>query len=521
MTHPPVPNPRGRAPSVLNERVIEALGVMCWITIAAWLYTPLKPRAYEVADFPDFLPILRASTSALDAIADLTRYYVPHGRLNVAAFTILTAKWSLFGEQMALWHMARFFEMCLIAWLIYLLARQLGAGKLGGWAATTFFLASPAAALSWMRMSIAEPPGTVLIVLLCLLLLRTPPERASPLRLGVLALIVMTIGFLKEVLLAAVPVVTLALLALERRGRLDLQIFRDARLWAIVAGGALAALPIAIVALTASPEGYSSLFDAVPVSAANFFMPLLAALMPFAPTSFPFGIIDLLAIAVLFGGLVLAWGAAFSDKPRSTTLALLSLGLGLPLAGACVYTLWPSYRLFYALPFQIGGAVMVSLAVTWMLQGPRIARVSTLAALMVIAAPMLTFAHSFVSLTDASRRFTKDAALWIGQLPSSSSVALAVCGLPPDHFANYGGVLRRYALSLNLTPPEVLDVPCGPASDGPGSVAPSWRVVLSDGSEPELGGAIRSVYTYPTFDLRAMRVHQHSIVMSARPPARP
>lgn len=508
---------RGREGSEPWGTVAQGVAMIVWVAVAFWLYDPLRPRAYEVADFPEFLPVIRESTSFLDAVANLTRYYLPHGRLNLVAFSILSFKWHTFGESMALWQLVRLVEMALLSWLVFVLVRRLGAMKLGAWAAVAIFLASPAAALSWIRMSIAEPPGTILLILLCLLLLGLPRRLGARTRLVLLGLIVVLIGLTKEVLLITVPVATLTLLAREAAGKGALRrMMSDARLWAVVAGGTLVIIPLGIAA--SQSQGYSGLFGAVPITPANFFFPLLAGLMPFAPATTPPSVVDLLAIALYFSGIILTWGFALRKGAQGSGRPLFALGIGLPIAGAAIYTLWPSYRLFYALPFQVGTAVLVSFAVGWVSRASRLARAAGIASLVIIAVPMLTFAHAYVSLTNASREMTRDTAIWLGGLPPTAHARFEVCGLPIDHFAHYGSELRRYAASLDLEPPEVTDVPCGGDASREQPQSPAWRVVLSDRSIPDSRNAASRAYTHVTLNLTRFRVQRDSILVTTWPP---
>jgi hypothetical protein len=509
---------RGRDGVALGGTVAHVLALVAWVAVAFWLYDPLRPRPYEVADFPEFLPVIRESASPLDAVANLTRYYLPHGRLNLVAFSILSLKWYALGENMALWQIARLAEMAILSWLVFIFVRRLGATRVGAWAAIAIFLASPAAALSWIRMSIAEPPGTILLILLCLLLLGVPRALGARTRLAMLALTVVLIGLTKEALLVTVPVATLALVARDKSDHGVLRrLSRDARLWAVVAGGTLVALPLAMAASLS--QGYSGLFGAVPVTPANFFFPLLAGLMPFAPATTPPSFVDLLAIALYFSGIILTWGFALRKGPEGPGIPAFALGIGLPIVGAAIYTLWPSYRLFYALPFQVGAAVLVSITVGRIFSASRFAQAGGAAALVIIAAPMLVFAHAYVSLTDASRELTRDTAIWLGGLPPTAHTHFEVCGLPPDHFAHYGIELRRYALSLDLKPPEVTDVPCGGEARPPSPQSQHWRVVLSDRTFPGSSEASSRVYTHTTLNLTRFQVQRDSIVVTTWPPA--
>jgi hypothetical protein len=443
-----------------------------------------------------------------------------HGRLNLVVVSQFVVKWRMFGDDMALWHLARAVEMCVLAGLVFLLLRRLGCTRPGSFAASTVVLASPAAVLSWTRMPIGEPMGAIVLVLLCLLLCQAPDERPSRSRLVALSLTVIVLGLVKEVLLVAVPVVTIGILGYKAAGRASLSLFvRDPRVHSVVLGGILVAIPVAYAAVQAPPQAYSGHFGVGSVTGANFVMPLLATLLPFAPTSTPLSAIDLLAIASYIAGMIGVWGIAMKDRSFSGRGWLLLFGIGLPFAGALVYMPWPKYRLYHALPFQVGTALLIGVAVSHLLNRGRYVRVATFAAFALIAAPLLTFASGYLSFMDASRSMTRATAVWLGKLPPSTSATVEVCGLPMEHFSGYDHFLPSYALSLGLAPPLVNPAACSIGVRPDGFHSSSWRVMLSDKLPAAAAGGSSVVYRHATFDLRTLRYQSGSIVVTIWPPA--
>jgi hypothetical protein len=491
-----------------------------WVVFAAVLYQPLLNRPYEVQDFPDLLLLMRQGTSAFDTVGILFDYMISNGRLNLVVALQLVLKWKAFGEAMPLWHLARACEMALLAALTFRLLRRLGCSQAGALVASTIFLVSPAAALSWTRMIIGEPIGAIVLVLLCLLLQAPLPQRLPPSRFVALSLMVILLGLVKEVFLVAVPVVTFALIGFEARGRPSLSLFlRDSRVHAVVVGGVLVVIPVVVVALSAPPQAYSGHFGVASISAANFLMPLLGTLLPFGLTSSPLSSIELLAIALYVAGMVGSWGMALKDKAFAGRWWLLLFGFGLPVVGALVYTPWAKYRLYHALPFQLGTALLVAIAVTRLLEGVRYVRVAAFAAFAFIAAPMLAFASGWISFQDASRDLTRDTAVWLGRLPPSAAATLEVCGLPVHHFSGYEHFLPSYALSLGLTTPSVRPRPCdGEGRRDPGT-SDAWRIMLSDSEPLRSAGAVSTVYQHTDFDLRMLRFQQHTMVVTTWPPS--
>ncbi len=496
------------------------MGGIAWLVFAAVLYQPLLDRPYEVQDFPDLLLLMRQGTSTFDTLGILFDYMISNGRLNLIVALQLVVKWKLFAEAMPLWHLARACEMAVLAALTYRLLRKLGCSQTGALVASTIFMISPAAALSWTRMIIGEPIGAIVLVLLCLLLHAPLPGRFPHSRFVALSLMVVLLGLVKEVFLVAVPVVTFGIIGFEARGRASLSLFlRDSRVHAVVLGGVLVVVPVVLVALNAPPQAYSGHFGVANISAANFLMPLLGTLLPFGLTSSPLSSIELLAIALYVAGMVGTWGIALKDRAFAGRRWLLLFGLGLPVVGALVYMPWAKYRLYHALPFQLGTAMLVAIAVTRLLESVRYVRVAALAAFAFIAAPMLTFASGWISFQDASRDLTRGTALWLGTLPASAEATLEVCGLPEHHFSGYDHFLPSYALSLGLTTPSVRPTPCHAGARRDPGTSDVWRIMLSDSEPLRSAGAVSTVYKHAAFDLRMLRFQQHTMIVTTWPPS--
>jgi hypothetical protein len=500
--------------SARSRAIVVGVLVLVWLATAWWLYRPTFPRPYETADFPDFLAILRASRSPFDAFRDLVAYYLPHGRLNLGAFALMTGKWYIFGEDMVFWRLLRVGEMCLLAWLLYLFLRRVGVGPFGAYAATWLMLASPPAAMNWWRMSVAEPPATTLLLVLCLLLLGYPRRLRETTRLSLIALVVIAIGLTKEAILAAVPLPAVLLPLVARPDRPSWRaVFSSARTWTVVAAGFVVCVPLVVVAVGADTAGYSGLMGDLGMTPASFFMPLLASVLPFAPLGDAMSLVDILALIVYVGVLAAGWGALMrtrESKPRW----VLFLAIGWPMAGAVVYALWPYYRLFYALPFQLGTAVLVGLAVTHLVRIMPSLKATLYGALTIVAVPMLTFAHWYSRYSDASVYLTHATARELGEAGSGVRVTMEVCEMKlQGHWETYGPYLERYTRSLGLAAPSVSEVACqarAPAPLPPGH----WRMVLSSHTSPGAEQALVAAYTHRSFDWRRWRVREDSLIVT-------
>jgi hypothetical protein len=489
------------------------------VVLAMLIYTPFRLRPHEVTDLPNLIPLLRDSPTVGDAFMRLVERFLPDGRLNLVALAIVAGKWRLFGDEMMWWHAARFAEMGLVAWLGWTLLRALGASRLGAGAGLLMLVLSPAAAMSFMRMSIAEPTGALLLLTFGLLMIGMPARLDARPRLALIALTVILIGFLKEVLLVAVPVLTVSLLAWEGQGRRSaLVIARDPRCFAVLGSLVVTAIPVAVTALRASSTGYSTYYGAEGLSLASFLMPLMAPALFFFPGGTPLGVAPLVAIAAFIVFLAAGVAELLVDRAERGRLGLLLLTVGLPVAGAVIYAAWPKYRLYYALPFQIAPAILLALGVGRLWHGSALRRGMVSAGLAVIVVSMVTHARAYVSVTDAIRSLTQETAARVGRLPEGSLVSVEVCGLPLDHFNQYAWFLKEYAISLQLRPPDTADAPC--QLPDASNRTNSWRLVLADGARAQsLVHARTRTYEFKTFDLGTFRVRRDSMVVAFWPPS--
>lgn len=492
--------------------------VILWLATAIWLYTPFSARPYDILDFANFLPILRTSTSVVDGVADLTTYYAQnHGRFNVGAFSLLSLKWSIFGENMLGWQLFRFAEMCGLAALLYVVLRRIGVSYAAAFAATVVMLASPSAAANWMIMSVAEPPGTVCLLILMLLMARQSARGSTPLFLLAVGGLTVIIGLFKEMLLATVlvPGIVLTLRSQPAGHRRVRDLLRSQPLWATCIAGILVAIPILWIALGAPATSYSRKFGAQ-TTALNALMPALAILIPFAPGDPSAGVPLLLAVCAYVVILVAGWGLLLRmDRRTNDTVFLLTLGLGLPLSGVLAYAPWPSFSLIYALPFQIGTAILVGLAVTEIGKRSPASAPLLLVSGVLVAAVMIGSAHHYARFRTVSLQMSRDLASYIGTLDPNKDVHFEVCGPPPERWENYGLIMTLYATSRGLSHPTMVDAPCHGDGGDEDADRLGGHVILSN--EPLSAGQHGTLsYTFTTMDWSSMSTRRHSLVLTMR-----
>ncbi|HEU5357701.1 MAG TPA: hypothetical protein VFU45_01180, partial [Gemmatimonadales bacterium] len=87
-------------------------GAAAAAVLALLLYRPWEGRPFAILDFSEFLPLLKGQGGFVARLGALVHYYLfEHGRLNLASYVALSAKWTVLGAEPTRWQWARFVEM--------------------------------------------------------------------------------------------------------------------------------------------------------------------------------------------------------------------------------------------------------------------------------------------------------------------------------------------------------------------------------------------------------------------------
>src|SRR5918995_1090241 len=193
-----------QSPAAFGLATILAIG----IALTAIIYLPFAARPFDVEDFGEFLPLLRNNPTFLAQLKALLRYYVEdQGRLNVVPYFFIVTKWLFFGWHVPLWQTARFLEMWLIVIGVYVVLRELGVARFGALCGAALFVVAPPGMAAWVRLTVAEPLGTLLLLLATHLAIGYQQDERWRLRAIGIVLLLLATAFTKEMLLAAVPFV--------------------------------------------------------------------------------------------------------------------------------------------------------------------------------------------------------------------------------------------------------------------------------------------------------------------------
>ncbi|HET7550012.1 MAG TPA: hypothetical protein VFK04_01900 [Gemmatimonadaceae bacterium] len=214
-----------------------------------------------------------------------------------------------------------------------------------------------------------EPLGVV--VTICASLIATRYQETSHWRTAGAAIAALLTGSLlaKEMLLPLVPFVLLVAFSRNKRGHFEKPQRTKRNLWlvALTTGGAAAVvIPVAIVALRAAPGAYASDYAVGSMSLGKFFYSLTVVVPPISAMRVEAGsLVDYAANIVFF--VVVAVGFALAHAHDALRLRGQTLVLGamsLVLIGVLVYLPWPNFQDFYGLPYLMGPAILLAIAIT-------------------------------------------------------------------------------------------------------------------------------------------------------------
>jgi hypothetical protein len=162
--------------------------------------------------------------------------------------------------------------------------------------------------------------------------------------------------------------------------------------------------------------------------------------------------------------LLIGWRLLFSvSSERNRARTLLVFGLVFPLVCAMAYLPWPKFDLFYGIPYLLGPALLVALAITgFQKAAPRIAPLAAMAWVWVTMY-MASDAFRYVRNVEASVRTTVNISRELARLPAQDTVVVAVCGLPQDAWRHLAWLVTAYPHAEGKKAPPGRDASCDEA----------------------------------------------------------
>jgi hypothetical protein len=500
-----IPAPRSAARTRIASALPAASAVLC-LAIALLLYRPWEPRPFDILDFSEFLPLLTAHDSFGERVAALVRhYFMEQGRANVLSYGIIALKWTLFGGSPVAWQLARFALLLASIGGAFSLLRRLGASAAAAALGASLFLVANTASVAWTRLTMAEPLGLALMLVAAHASL-TVHSAARWKRQAIVIALALTLAVLaKEMLIACVPFVLLLAMR-DSSGRMT---YRTRRVLMVVAmtavGCAVALVPVVLAAFGATSESFTAAYGAGSFTPA-WYAELVSRMLLLKPVLFPGNLI--LAVVLLTGLLV-----ALERKDRPA-LVLAGIALSLPLVAAVLYLPWPKFEQFYGLPYLLGLALLLAVALT------QIERRWQHGKLLAYAGCVVALGYHALNAAQSAREsaarqvVNARVADVLASHSRGDSVVVAMSYLVRQSWQGTGPTLQRYALAA---PPgarvgAATDVPCAEGGrrykEGLGR---SVLVTFSNqcGSLPRGAVTVREHYSY--LDWATLRVVHDSL----------
>lgn len=450
------------------RRLGPVLALASMGALAFWLYQPWHSRPFDVIDFSDFLPLLARGDSFSDRFSALIAYYGPeHGRFTPVSFAGLAAKWEILGPDPLSWQLLRAGQMTLAVAAAYLLLRRLSAGPWGAAIGSSLIFFSFSSSQAWVRLPVAEPLGLLCALAAALLAVRVRTARfwrATAIASGgFVALAILA----KEMLVAWAPVVAYLGCYLGPDGRLRHIRMPDLRGgWLLASVGtatAAASVPIVLVATGLQQNGYATMFGQGGLSPLRIAGIAQRMLVPWPVAQGAEG--PLFALPALLFVLTLICGlnvASADEDWRDHTARAWAVGLALPAMGTIFYTPWPTYWAIYGLPFLVGPALLIAIAVTSAERRSRrwgwTVRALATACLLTVIAPPVQLARRLAARQEVNVALAQE--LLAHEAADSIVVALVIP--PRAGLQGIGTALRNYALVLHpgAKLPPALDAQC-------------------------------------------------------------
>ena len=476
-------------------------------------YRPDVAWPFDMVDFSEFLPLLEQNDSFMSRLSALNAYYEQHGRMNVLQYAGTVARWDVFGTWSPGWQVTRMVVMLGVILCCGMLLRRLGATRLGAVAGAACFLVAPPAASAWVRLTMAEAIGTLVMLLLTWRALgfRDRPSWKGEVAIQAGGAIVLLL--LKEMFAPLLLLPMAAALATQAGGA-----WRFARpdrrhvmlLGTVAVAGVVVALPIALVFAQAPRSGYVSLLGAQWIPPEAVAALWAAAVLPFRFIPERMSIPWLLAMLSWLTIGAIGWGTAFRNPGRKTHHVFwLALAFGWPLLGIVIYTPWPAFASFYGVPYLIGPAVFIGFGLSFV---QRHAAHGTLLATVLAALPGIvaaTDAQEYASRRHASQVTAHRLIDWVTDSVRVDSIFVASTESHRLVMAGPGPTLGRHAAATHRPWPPARDFPCAPGA------APAFApgaVIWATWACREVRGPAQVVVRYGFMDWSRWRPGRDSVI---------
>jgi len=434
------------------------------------LYRPDTDAPFEIVDFSETLPFLAGGNSFGERFGALMTYYLGHGRAAIGLSAGLAAKWSLFGWWTPGWQYTRFVVGMLVVVLAWQLLRRLGADRWGATAGAALFIVSETAAPGWLRPSVNEPFGTLLLLWASLLACRFGSTATPHRTAAFIATLLFAMVMVKETLVGTAVLPVAIALCVGAGGRLSWPRWTSRHVILLgYAGAALAAAGAVVLwgLRHLAPDGYLQQVGVVNGVVSNAIFGALHALVPFTPVTDPPTWVSPAMDAAWLVLLLAGWRSYTVDAAsRRHRLIVLGIALALLFARIIVFLPWQFQHAFYSIPFHLAVALLLAGSVSGMMQGPAPARIATVGLTSLVIAYAAAGSAGVASRYFAMRRLTDslvDTLSAAARASAAPSLLIVVPHLPAEVWWGIGPTIERFGNATGRPLPPIADILCDDA----------------------------------------------------------
>jgi hypothetical protein len=343
-----------------HNHLLDALGVVGLVTVAAVLYRPWKSIPFPLHDLSGWLATLGGVESGWQGFLALVDAQRAEGRTMPIAMAFVCLNWTAFGMNPVGWQILRFALMAGVTAGSLCLLRLLGLSRGGALVGALLFVLADSARATWMMLQVFD----VVAVVFMFLGIWTAARAAEAARYRGWAIwtgLAMSAAILtRETFIATLPFVLLIAAGVHLKGSQPADAQKRRVSVILIVGavvGVTAVLPVLHTLVTATPQSYSGRYTMVGIESSRVMNVLQAITLPI--TRVPWFPANAAFLLIVLGAAWVVWRS--TDRRR--TILLAGAASALLACGIVVYLPWPGFPGHYGFAFLFGTALVFALAV--------------------------------------------------------------------------------------------------------------------------------------------------------------
>lgn len=426
---------------------------------------PWVPSAFPVWDYAEMLPILQRSHGFWDAFSQLSQFTRLDGRANYLTYFQIAGTWQLVGNDPVGWQWSRALLMVLVGVLFTTAVRKMGGSLFVAGMAGLFTTLTVPATEGWLFL-MGEPLAAVGLLLIVLVLPQSswPTEWSTGIVVAGLAI---SVVLAKEVVGLALPLALLLCWLRPPEREIPPRSFHippRQLLLPLLAAAVFSILNAGAALRDAAPAAYAAGYQPtlgsltrVPHLLESIILPVTLSASSPAPHLYPANLAFILLLAA--AGLI----AATHRHQSRMWFGFCGILVLLPVVGAIAYSFWPRYSAFYGIPFSLGGAGILTLALSTVERSsPRGKLIASLWVLIVVGFTALSSGRS-ISHNRAVADLAAGVTRIVGQIGTIDTLFVIKAGPNANKWPVTGPELERYAQAIGdprWVIPTMRDVSC-------------------------------------------------------------